>query len=173
MDILTLTRSFALLACAMALLALGAVPAAPAQAQSSDAPTTRVEIGPRAGFDVGDVEELFLGLDARINNARFPVTAHPALDVYFIEGGSLVHLNLNALYDFEIENTAFYPYAGGGLGFSFVNNGGSSSDVGLNLVGGARFASDNVFTPFAQAQFTIGDIDFFALSGGILFRLGS
>jgi opacity protein-like surface antigen len=145
---------------------------APACAQTSGAAGTQVEIGPRVGFDVGDVEELFIGLDARINDARFPVTAHPALDVYFTEGGSLVQLNLNALYDFDIENTGLFPYAGGGLGFSFVSDSGGS-DVGLNLVGGARFASDNIFTPFAQAQFTVGDIDFFALSGGLLFRLGS
>ena len=170
---LTVSRSFSLLACTIALLALSTIWATPAHAQTADSPGTQIEIGPRVGFDVGDLEELFLGVDARINNARFPVTAQPALDVYFIEGGSLVQLNLNALYDFEIEDTGFFPYAGGGLGFSFVNNGGSTSDVGLNLVGGARFASDTIFTPFAQAQFTIGDIDFFALSGGILFRLGS
>lgn len=170
---LTIFRSLSLLACPAFLLALSLLVAEPAHAQSTDAPGTQIEVGPRVGFDVGDLEELFLGVDARINNARFPVTVQPALDVYFIEGGSLVQLNLNALYDFEIEDTGFFPYAGGGLGFSFVNNGGSSSDVGLNLVGGARFASDNIFTPFAQAQFTIGDIDFFALSGGLLFRLGS
>ena len=165
-------RSLALFICTIALLGLGAFMTAPAQAQSTGAPGTQVEIGPRVGFDVGDVEELFIGLDARINDARFAVTAHPALDVYFTEGGSLVQLNLNALYDFDIENTGLFPYAGGGLGFSFVSDGGGS-DVGLNLVGGARFASDNIFTPFAQAQFTVGDIDFFALSGGLLFRLGS
>lgn len=138
----------------------------------SEASQTRIEIGPRLGFDLGDIEELFAGVDARISNSAFPVVAQPALDVYFVEGGSLIQFNANVLYPFELDDTTpFRPYAGGGLGFSFVSD-TDRSDVGLNLVGGALFGSNPNLTPFAQAQFTIGDFDYFAISGGILLRLG-
>ncbi len=145
-----------------------------AQAQQGNAPPegqTQVYVGPRLGFDLGDVEELFVGVDARIHNTAFPIVVQPALDVYLQEGGPLIQLNVNALYPFTIEGaTGFQPYAGGGLGFSFVND---RSDVGLNVVGGALFETNSPITPFAQAQITVGDIDFFALSGGILLRLTS
>lgn len=130
--------------------------------------STHVSIGPRLGFDLGDVEEPFAGVDARIHNTAFPIVVQPALDVYFEEGSSLIQLNANALYPFALDEAALQPYAGGGLGFTFVDD---RSDVGLNLVGGALFASSSLITPFAQAQITVGDIDYFAFSGGILLRL--
>lgn len=142
-------------------------------AQQSASPadaTTHVYVGPRLGFDLGDVEELFAGVDVRISNTAFPIVVQPALDVYFEEGTSLIQFNANALYPFTIENAAFQPYAGGGLGFTFVND---RSDVGLNAVAGALFESSHPIIPFAQAQFTVGDFDYFALSGGILIRLTS
>lgn len=167
----TLSRfSFALVLLVAACIAFSPHAAAQQDATAPPEGQTQVYVGPRLGFDLGDVEELFVGVDARIHNTAFPIVVQPALDVYLQEGSSLIQLNVNALYPFAIEDVGFQPYAGGGLGFSFVND---RSDVGLNVVGGALFESDSPITPFAQAQITVGDIDFFALSGGILLRLTS
>jgi hypothetical protein len=55
---------------------------------------------------------------------------------------------------------------------SFDNGGGnfSSSDTGINLVGGADFEVGTL-QPFVQAQFTLGDLDRFGITGGLLFAL--
>ena len=160
----------ALILLVMASIAVSLPASAQQDATAPPEGQTQVYVGPRLGFDLGDVEELFVGVDARIHNTAFPIVVQPALDIYLQEGSSLIQLNVNALYPFAIEDVGFQPYAGGGLGFSFVND---RSDVGLNVVGGALFESDSPITPFAQAQITVGDIDFFALSGGILLRLTS
>lgn len=87
---------------------------------------------------------------------------------------------------FGIDNEAFTPYAGGGLGitrvsadevqvdtrFGTVTSGDdSNTEVNLNIIVGAEFPLDS-FTPFVQAQFGIGgDIDRFNIAGGLLFNL--
>jgi len=157
---------------------------------------TSVELGPRLGIPVGDISDaggnLFLGADARIETDALPVVLNPSLDFYFMDdlnlGGtsvsqSVVTLDLNALYEFGVDNEAFTPYAGGGLGFTFystddatvngttVGTSTSDTDVALNIVGGARFPLGNV-EPFAQLNAALGgDWDRLGVTGGVLFRL--
>jgi len=134
---------------------------------------TQVAVGPRVGFDVANVEELFVGVDARLAYRDLAVEVQPALDVYLPANGSFVTLSINALYRVPIDDARVQPYAGGGLGFSFFDDatGRDQSDVGLNLVGGLRLPAATVFTPFAQAQITLGSVDLIAFSGGVLFDL--
>ena len=142
---------------------------------------TSFEIGPRVGFDLaGDVEELFLGADARIGVASLPVLLNGTFDYYLVDNYDLWQLSLNALYEFGVDNQAFTPYAGGGLGITrysfdidseFVDLDTSSTDVGLNIIGGAIFELGNL-KPFAQAQITFGDFDLFSIAGGLLFSIG-
>lgn len=153
--------------------------------QQADAQTT-FEVGPRIGIDVGDVEEFFIGAEGRVTSDALPVIISPAFDYYFdgVENFSIVAFDLNALYEFGVDNEAFTPYAGGGIGIIRVSSssegvdvpgfgtigGGStsSSEVGLNIVGGATFEAGNL-QPFAQAKITVGDVTLFNLMGGLLF----
>jgi len=155
----------------------------PARAQVS------VDLGPRIGLPLGDLSDadasLFIGADARITTPSLPVVLNPSFDFYFIdapEGAdvSAFAVDLNALYEFGVENVAFTPYAGGGLAITrfdsevdtaFGSFGSSTTEVGLNLIGGARFLLDPV-QPFAQLNINIGgDIQRLGITGGVLFNL--
>lgn len=149
---------------------------------------TEIELGPRLGIDVGDASDIggdfFIGAEGRIHSEALPVAINPAIDYYFVDvdGFSLLAFDINALYEFEVDNEAFVPYAGGGLGFirssSEATNpftgettSQSNTEVGLNLVGGAVFEMEG-FKPFAQAKINVGsDFTLFNLMGGVLFSL--
>lgn len=138
---------------------------------------TTFELGPRIGYEVDDWESFFIGADARIGLAALPIAINPYFDYYFldVDNVSLVQLGANALYEFGIMNQVFTPYAGAGLAISRISYDISGVDndteMGLNLLFGSRFGFGQM-RPFVQAQFTLGDADFFSLAGGLLFRIG-
>ena len=139
---------------------------------SAAAAQTHVAAGPRLGFDVANVEEMLIGVEARIGHADLAIEVQPALDVYLAEQGSFVTLSANVLYLVPVDDARFTPYTGAGLGFSFYDvDGTDQSDTGLNLVGGVRFPTELAFTPFVQTQVTLGEVDLIAISGGVLFDL--
>lgn len=155
------------------LLALGLV-AAPAQAQVS------FELGPRVGYDAGDVEELFIGADVRVSSAALPLIINPTFDYYFIEDvgdvdNGLWALSVNALYPFGVSNAVFTPYGGAGVGlYNFSFGDSSTTDVGLNLVFGAQFLNTGVVKPFVEAQYSPifsdpENTNLFTVKGGLLF----
>ncbi|MFP4227986.1 MAG: hypothetical protein ACLFTE_04065 [Salinivenus sp.] len=139
---------------------------------------TEVAVGPRIGIDVGDVEEVFIGADARITSPSLPVVVNPTFDYYFTpDGFTFWGLSGNALYPFGIDNQQFTPYAGGGLGIYSRSvdaqfGSASSTDLGLNLLFGIQFPLESV-RPFAEAQFTPvfadGSYNLFSIKGGLLF----
>jgi len=166
-----------------------AIPTQDAQAQ--------VKLGPRAVISVGDISDaggdFGIGADVRFLAGDLPVTFNGAFDFYFVSdqeipgtneevGATIFTIDFNALYMFGIENEAFTPYAGGGLGITRASSddvdtgfgtveGESNTEVNLNIIGGAEFPLES-FTPFVQAQFGVGgDIDRFNIAGGLLFNL--
>lgn len=157
---------------------------------SAEAQTT-VKLGPRLGVPVGDVSDaggnLYFGADARIESEGLPVVINPSFDFYLMDdfpvggqsvGQSLFTIDVNALYEFGVDNEAFTPYAGGGIGITrysldadLRNSSSSDTDVALNIVGGARFPLGNV-EPFAQLNAAFGgDWDRLGITGGLLFQL--
>jgi hypothetical protein len=134
-----------------------------------------LRLGPRIGLDFGDVEEPFIGADARIDTPALPVTINPTFDLYFVDPGSFFSISGNALYMFGFNNQVFDPYAGAGLGIyrSSVND-NSNTDLGLNFLFGAEFDVGGV-SPFAEAQvtpiFNEASPTIFSLKGGVLFNL--
>jgi hypothetical protein len=167
-------------------LVVGLVGPMASQAQTS------FKIGPRVGIPLGDVSDaggnLFVGADARITSEGLPVVINPSLDFYLMDdygsantqvSQSIIAVDVNGLYEFGIDNQAFTPYAGGGLAITrwsvdWPSGTGSQFDpstteVGLNLVGGARFPLGSL-EPFAQLNATIGgDIQRLGVTGGVLF----
>ena len=143
---------------------------------------TQIELGPRLGFDIaGDVEEFFIGVDSRFTLSSFPVILNGAFDYYFVDNFDFWQLSANALYEFGVNNKSFTPYAGAGLSIThlsldldlgqFGGANASSTDLGLNIIGGTTFGVGNLKS-FAQAQITFGDVDLFSIAGGILFSIG-
>ena len=161
----------------VAVLGLSFLMSAPTWAQG-----VSFEVGPRIGYDLGDIEELFLGVDGRVGVPTLPVTINPTFDYYFADGFDFFQFSVNALYDITsgaMPNMS--PYVGAGLGISnisldvdtpFGSFSGDDSDIGINLIGGASVQSGG-FKPFAQVQITLlGDIDLITVSVGTLFSLG-
>lgn len=162
------------------LLFIGLAPA-PVQAQAT------IQVGPRLGVPIGDLSDgasLFLGAEGRVKSPALPVVPNASFDYYLtddiegVDSYSLIAIDLNVLYEFGVSNQAFVPYAGGGLGILRTSTetsaggqtfSGSDSDVGLNLVGGARFSAGAV-DPFVQLNATLGgDGERIGLAGGLLF----
>lgn len=177
-------QRFTVLAASL-ILGLGLLIPTSAEAQTS------FKIGPRLGIPVGDVSDaggdLFLGADARIETEALPVVINPSIDFYFMDdfptgsgsvSQSLFTIDINALYEFGVDNEAFTPYAGGGIGITrysldadLRNSNTSDTDIGLNIVGGARFLLGSV-EPFAQLNAAFGgDWDRLGITGGLLFSL--
>lgn len=140
------------------------------------------DIGPRIGYDLADVEELFLGADARIGFPALPVVVNPTFDYYFTDGFDFYQFSVNALLDITsgaLPNMS--PYVGAGLGISnlsvdvdtgFGSFSGDNSDIGVNLLAGASIDS-GAFKPFAQVQLTLlGDVDLITVAVGALFSVG-
>ncbi|HMB94116.1 MAG TPA: outer membrane beta-barrel protein [Rhodothermales bacterium] len=134
-----------------------------------------IRIGPRVGYEIDDLNEVFIGADARLDILTLPVIINPAFDYYLTDGGDLFQLSANALYTFGINNTLFTPYAGAGVGitrFSSDVSDFSDTNVGLNIVGGAEFGFGGL-RPFVQAQLTLdGESDLTTIAGGLLFNIG-
>lgn len=152
-----------------------------------EAQDMNIEIAPRIGYDLGDLEELFIGAEGRFYIEDLPVVLSPAFDYYFassdFEDTSLdvFGIDLNALYEFELEDNSITPYVGAGLGIIRVSASGSvegfsvsnsSTETGINLLGGAIFNIDAPVRPFAQAKTNLGsDFTLFSLMGGVLIEL--
>lgn len=169
------------------LLAFGLAAQPQAKAQMDNGSSTTIKIGPRIGIPVGDVSDiggsLFFGADGRVQTEGLPdeVVISPSADFYLTDdfGGSsltILAVDLNGLYEFQVETPTLVPYLGGGLAITRISVDASgslvdpsSTEVGLNLVGGARFPVGPV-EPFAQVNFTAG-ADRIGIGGGLLFGL--
>jgi len=138
-----------------------------------------VDLGPRLGVDVADVDELFLGADVRLGFPSLPVVVNPVFDYYFTDGYDFYQFSANALLDMSTSAMPnISPYLGAGLGISNLSydvdspgRGGDNTDIGINLIGGGSIDAGS-FRPFAQVQITLlGDVDLITISLGALFRV--
>ncbi len=155
-------------------IALLSLSIAPAFAQFG--PT--VDVGIRLGTDIaGDVEEEFLGVDARISLPTLPVVLNPAFDYYFTPSGTdFYQFSANALLSVNMAALpTIAPYVGGGLGIARssadvsspgANGTFSDTDIGINLIGGGAVSVGSL-KPFAQLQLTLGNPDLVTVAIGV------
>ena len=166
--------------------------------QDADA---QVKVGAHTGYNLdapsedGVAEGAFvLGGEARFRVGSLPVELNPSASYHLtgLENTSLWQFDANVLYPFGTANAVFTPYAGLGLGVTRISSetnlpvlgevSRDETDYGLNLIGGATFGSGAI-QPFAQAKVTFGNHAAYpnddgeggagyALTGGVLFRLG-
>lgn len=154
--------------------------AAPAAAQ--------VQMGPQLSW--GDDSDLGIGLRAQVDFGSFMkqnqsavsrMTGVVRLDYFFPgcpSGVDCSYIELNADVQYPLDfGTGFEPYVGGGLNFAHASNevdvpfvgtvSDSHSDVGLNVLGGARFAIGH-FTAFGEGRIELGGGEQFVLTFGVL-----
>jgi hypothetical protein len=110
-------------------------------------------------FDAPD-HSLLLGADVRLRLSRASVEIDPRFTFRPIEDGSVKQIDINFLHNFQLANPGrFRPFFGAGLGINTVSvdDVDSNTDLGVNLISGARFAMrpGAAYEPFVQMQYTI------------------
>lgn len=141
--------------------------AAPAAAQ--------VHVGPQLSY--GENTDLGIGVRAAVydlgDGGEFsPWEGVGSLDYFFPGGGvDYLEINLNGLYNFSLgPATPLHPYLGAGMNVArtSVDDAPSSSDLGLNVLGGWKYETESSFTPFAEVRIEVGGGEQFVVTGGFL-----
>jgi opacity protein-like surface antigen len=148
-------------------------------AQAATAQTRQWKFGPEVNFATNSVgfgvggRAVYTGLGTAL---KVPgLQAYGAFD-WFFPGSGLTWWELNANGTWDIPNmTGFNPYVGAGLNFAHVSvNCGplincSSSNVGLNLLGGARFNVAQKLEAFGEVRAEIRSGSAIVFTVGVLF----
>ena len=142
----------------------------------------RAEAQFRFGANVSWGDDTDFGLGARANfgfgefSRRNPIEGLVTFDYFFPDGFDYWEVTGNAIYRFDISNETVKPYAGAGVLISHASVDlpspfdASSTDAGLNLLGGLRFRLKNsTVLPFVEARLEVKDGSQFVLAGGVLF----
>jgi hypothetical protein len=121
------------------------------------------QVGPRVTHNF-DFEETAIGF-----HATFPFASrlefYPSLDIFLVEGGSLLGIN----GDLKFRPSAEMPvlYVGTGLNLTRGSGGGTSNtEAGLNIFGGLE-AQTGAIRPFVELRAIVGDGTSAALAGGL------
>jgi len=152
------------------LLALAAPRAAHAQLQYGP----EINVGTNSiGVGIGARVEASL---AKLVPTVPGLTAIGSFDYYFPSGFNYWELNGNVVYHFQIPNVKIAPYAGAGIVIGHTSVSGcpsgfscSSTNVGLNLVGGTNFPAMGKITPFAELHIELRTGSAVVFTGGVLF----
>jgi len=144
------------LALAVAILTLTGVSQASAQT------TTNNEIGPRVGVSISP-DQFVIG-----GQMNFPIqprglAVSPNIELGVGDNVTTIQFNGDMVYHFDNAGPNWNPYAGGGIALAFFDNnndvgGGSSSEVGINFIGGLRFRQKNGSHLFTELRLGIDDI---------------
>jgi len=124
-------------------------------------------IGPRLGFSSNPDQFVFGGQLEFVDIAP-KISVDPDLELGFGDHATTVQVSADFLYHFTIQNSSWSPYVGAGPSIAFfdVDNGGSETDAGLNLVVGAAVPTKTNNHFFTEIKFGLGDIpDFKVLAG--------
>lgn len=107
------------------------------------------------------------------------ISIYPSFGYWFAgDGATSWELNADLIYKVPGENLDWL-YVGAGLNYWNVSLDGcpasldcSTSDVGLNLIGGFQPPTAGRIKPFAEARLTMGDDSGFSVAGGLKIPLG-
>ena len=124
--------------------------------------TNLTAMGFRVGFSV-DPDQLVFGGQAVIGEIAPDLTFDPSLEFGLGDDVTLISLNLDLHYHFDLQNTTWRPYAGAGLGIHFIEfdggpgNDDSDTEVGGGLIFGASVPTSAGNRFFAELKFGLGD----------------
>jgi hypothetical protein len=116
-----------------------------------------------------DGSDLFLGGDY-LTPINGEIDFNPNVEIIFIDGGSFLTFNFDALYNLpRNQNTTIW--AGGGLGILYFDpdRGDSNTDLGVNLLAGLGFITSGNLLPYLQAKIILSDNSNFVLGFGLRF----
>lgn len=158
------------LMCAGTLLAL-AIPAA------GHADVVVTGIGPRVGLSISP-DQIVLGGHLVVKEIAPDVTFNPNVEFGFGDNYTVIAVNLDGLYHFRIQNSAWRPHVGFGLGINFIEadlpapfRDVSNTEVGANLIVGAEVPTQSNNRFFTEARFGLGDIPDLKIMAGWTFPL--
>ena len=135
-------------------------------------------LGPQLGVATNNLN-VFIGAQFAYPVAK-QFDIYPSFDYYFPSSGFGVNVTVWALNaegrywpKLNIQNSGLY--VGGGLNYTHWSGsafgfGGSSSEVGLGLLGGWDFKAVG-WRPFGQIHIVIGNADRIEFGGGVNFKL--
>jgi hypothetical protein len=133
--------------------------------------------GPRVGLST-DPSQFVFGGQLTIGGFAPDWTFDPNLEFGIGDNVTVIALNGDFYYHFRLQDSDWAPYVGGGLGINSVSvdnpapfRDHTSTDVGLNIVGGVSVPTQAGNRWFGEIRFGIGDIPELKLMGGINFRL--
>jgi opacity protein-like surface antigen len=131
--------------------------------------------GPRIGFSSGPDQIVFGGQYA-VAEVADHLTFDPNLELGFGDDATIIAFNLDLHYEFQT-NTTWRPYAGAGIGISFVSfdapppaNDESDTDVGGALIIGAEAPPRGNGRFFGELKLGLGDIPDLKLMVGWNFK---
>jgi hypothetical protein len=154
-------------------LAIAAIVVAGALSLAAPARADRVTLGPHLGVNF-DFDDAFLGLEARFDVADVGSSAvlqiNPSFSYYLTDNIDVFNFSLNLPFEFQIDDSVLRPMVAPGIGIWHYSNGGSETEITLNLIGGLLFFLDPV-EPFIQLRVYLGDGSGAELMAGVLFRL--
>lgn len=134
---------------------------------------------PVIGLDA-DHQTVLVGIEGRFENRSIlggiPLQLRPGLNLFVLTSGVVVSGDLNVHYRIPIEDndTGLTPYAGGGLSLRYRaagRLGAADLGLGINVLGGATYATQGRGTPFLELRSTLTDRGTVALLGGLIFEL--
>ncbi len=148
----------------------------------------QAQIGVGGQLSYGDDVNAGIGVRGTFGlTTRIPLQIIGSFDYFFpgdIGGSDITYweLNGNLVYLFSIPTLpTVTPYAGAGLNLAYVSSQVdifglapttfSSTELGLNLLGGAQFNLGPV-TPFGELRIELGGGEQFVITGGALFTVG-
>lgn len=165
--------ALALLSAVCALLVL----TAPARAQQEEPLPDRW--APVLGLDA-DHQTVLVGVEGRFENRSIlggiPLQLRPGVNLFILTSGVVLSGDVNVQYRIPIEDndTGLTPYAGGGLSLRYRaagRLGAADLGIGINVLGGATYATESRGTPFLELRSTLTDRGTVALLGGLIFEL--
>ncbi len=132
--------------------------------------------GPRIGLSV-DPDQLTFGGQLHVGEIAPSLTFDPNLEIGLGDHITTIQPNFDLQYHFDIANSVWKPYAGGGLGIAFYSwdaggpGGSSDTSVGGNLVVGAEAPTRSGDRFFGELRFGLGDLPSLKIMVGWNFKM--
>ena len=146
----------------------------------------QAQIGLGAQLNWGDDVDLGVGVRGTYTlPTTFPLEVIGSFDYFFPSVGvsgidvNYWEINANVVYLFSISSAVVAPYAGTGLNFAhasvssteFLDTSVSDSEMGLNILGGAKFNLGQVM-PFGELRVELGGGEEFIFTAGAMVTVG-
>lgn len=122
------------------------------------------------GIRVGqylDASEAFIGIEALTPISR-SFYFNPNLEWVLIDGGDMATLNGDVHYDFDMDGSENFFWAGAGLALLYQNTSGSDTDFGANVLAGIGRKFGGLIG-YAQAKALIADNNDLVIGVGVRF----